>query len=119
MLVLGLLVGSFVAAKASGEFRVRVPDATIAVQSTMGGVLMGVGASLAGGCTIGNAMGETAQLTWQGWISFAAFLVGTGAATRVYIAGHRRAGTGADSGIPAPVADAGGTPQRRAVLTKI
>ncbi|MCA0435303.1 MAG: YeeE/YedE family protein [Actinobacteria bacterium] len=119
MLVLGLLVGSFVAAKSSGEFRVRVPDATIAVRSTMGGVLMGVGASLAGGCTIGNAMVETAQFTWQGWISFAAFLVGTGAATRVYIAGHRRAGTGADSGIPAPVADAGGTPQRRAVLTKI
>lgn len=28
LLVLGILVGSFIAAKASGEFRLRVPDAT-------------------------------------------------------------------------------------------
>ena len=33
LLVLGILVGSFIAARASGEFRVRVPDATIAVRS--------------------------------------------------------------------------------------
>lgn len=49
LLVLGILIGSFIAAKASGEFRVRVPDAAIAVRSIFGGLLMGVGASLAGG----------------------------------------------------------------------
>ena len=120
LLVVGILLGSYVAAKASGEFRVRVPDATIAVRSTIGGLLMGVGASLAGGCTIGNAMVETAQFTWQGWISFAAFLLGTGLAVRVYILPHRRA-TGALA-VPAPAGAAGaaqdGTPSRRAVLTK-
>ncbi|WP_082043894.1 YeeE/YedE family protein [Mobilicoccus massiliensis] len=56
MLVVGILVGSFIAAKASGEFRVRVPSAQIAVRSVVGGALMGVGAALAGGCTIGKSM---------------------------------------------------------------
>ena len=56
MLVLGLLVGAFFAAKASGEFRLRVPSAEQAVRSVIGGVLMGVGASAAGGCTVGNGM---------------------------------------------------------------
>ncbi|MBX4373179.1 YeeE/YedE family protein, partial [Mycobacterium tuberculosis] len=59
MLVLGILVGSFIAAKATGEFRVRVPDATTTVRSIAGGLLMGVGAALAGGCTVGNGMVQT------------------------------------------------------------
>lgn len=59
MLVLGLLVGAFFAAKASGEFRLRVPSAEQAVRSVIGGVLMGVGASAAGGCTVGNGMVQT------------------------------------------------------------
>lgn len=91
MLVVGILIGSYIAAKGSGEFRVRVPSAQIAVRSVIGGSLMGVGAALAGGCTIGNAMVETAQFTYQGWISFAFMLLGTGAAAKVFIIGHRRA----------------------------
>ena len=87
MLIVGILVGSYIAAKASGEFRVRVPSAQIAVRSVTGGALMGVGAALAGGCTIGNAMVETAQFTYQGWISFAFMLLGTGAAAKVGLSG--------------------------------
>lgn len=98
MLVLGILIGSYLAAKASGEFRVRVPSAQIAVRSVTGGALMGVGAALAGGCTIGNAMVETAQFTYQGWLSFAFMLLGTGAAAKVYILPHRgRAATAQDT----------------------
>src|SRR5699024_3877333 len=59
MLVLGLLIGAFIAAKVTGEFRVRIPDATTAVRSVGGGLLMGVGATLAGGCTVGNGMVQT------------------------------------------------------------
>src|SRR5699024_455637 len=43
-LILGILIGAFIAAKASGEFRLRVPDATTMVRSISGGTLMGVGA---------------------------------------------------------------------------
>ncbi|GEK79311.1 YeeE/YedE family protein [Agrococcus baldri] len=83
MLVLGILLGSFIAAKGSGEFRIRVPDAQTVLRSTGGGLLMGVGAAIAGGCTIGNAMVGSASFTLQGWTAFAAMLLGTGIAVRV------------------------------------
>ena len=88
-LILGILVGAFIAAKASGEFRLRVPDATTMVRSISGGALMGVGASLAGGCTIGNAMVNTAQFSYQGWLSFGFMVLGTGAATHIFVLRHR------------------------------
>ncbi|MFC4556547.1 YeeE/YedE family protein [Georgenia faecalis] len=100
-LVLGILVGAFIAAKASGEFRLRVPDATTVVRSVSGGALMGVGASLAGGCTIGNAMVNTAQFSYQGWLSFAFMVLGTGVATHLFILRHRS--SAAAGSTPAPV----------------
>ena len=59
-LVLGIFIGSFIGAKASNEFRVRVPDAATILRSGLGGILMGIGATLAGGCSIGNGLVETA-----------------------------------------------------------
>jgi len=85
LLVVGILLGSFVAAKGSREFRIRVPDATTTVRSIVGGVGMGVGAALAGGCTIGNAMVATAQFSYQGWLSFGFMLLGTGIATKIFV----------------------------------
>lgn len=75
-LVLGILGGSFIAAKGSREFRFRVPDAKIAVSSFSGGILMGFGASLAGGCSIGNGLVMTAMMTWQGWVSLLFIILG-------------------------------------------
>ncbi|ACV05152.1 YeeE/YedE family protein [Kytococcus sedentarius] len=85
MLVLGILAGSLVAALASGEFRVRVPDSTTTLRAIGGGVLMGVGASLAGGCTVGHGMVATAQLSWEGWIATGAMLLGAGLGVRWFI----------------------------------
>lgn len=76
-LVLGILLGSFLAAKASGEFRFRAPDARTSLRSCGGGILMGIGASLAGGCTIGNGLVETALFSWQGWVSLPFMILGT------------------------------------------
>lgn len=75
-LVLGIFVGSFIAAKGSNEFRLRVPNVKTIVSSLCGGILMGVGASLAGGCSIGNGLVGTAMMTWQGWISLAFMILG-------------------------------------------
>ncbi len=88
-LILGILLGAYIAAKGSGEFRLRVPDATTIVRSIGGGALMGVGAVLAGGCTIGNAMVNTAQFSYQGWLAFGFMMLGTGAATHVFVLRHR------------------------------
>ena len=89
MLILGILIGAYIAARGSGEFRLRVPDATTIVRSVGGGTLMGVGAALAGGCTIGNAMVNTAHFSYQGWLSFAFMVLGTGAATHLFVLRHR------------------------------
>lgn len=85
LLVIGILLGSFIAAKGSGEFRLRVPDAQTVVRSVFGGILMGVGASLAGGCTIGNAMVQTAQFSFQGWFAFAFTFIGVGIGTKFFV----------------------------------
>ena len=76
-LVLGIFLGSFIAAKASREFRFRMPDAKTGITSFIGGNLMGFGASLAGGCSIGNGLVMTAMMTWQGWVSLLFIILGT------------------------------------------
>lgn len=92
MLILGILVGSYFAAKGSGEFKVRVPDARTTVRSLAGGSLMGIGAAWAGGCTIGNAMVQTAQFSYQGWLALVFIFLGVGLGVRLFITPHRRAG---------------------------
>lgn len=92
LFVLGLIPGSYIAAKASGEFRLRAPDARTTVRATYGGILMGVGASLAGGCTIGNSLVQTALFSWQGWIALLFTFLGVGAGVKLFISTHRRPG---------------------------
>lgn len=76
-LVLGIFIGSFIAAKASNEFRFRMPDVKTGINSFVGGNLMGFGASIAGGCSIGNGLVMTAMMTWQGWLGLAFMILGT------------------------------------------
>lgn len=83
LLVLGILLGSHLSARASGEFRVRVPSATVIRRSIAGGLLMGVGAAWAGGCSIGNALVQTSLLSWQGWTALVFQVLGVGAAAYV------------------------------------
>ena len=85
LLVIGLLVGAFIAAKSTGEFRVRVPDAQTATRAIWGGSMMGVGASLAGGCTVGNGMVETSLFSFQGWVSLFFMALGVGAGARLWL----------------------------------
>ncbi|MCX2163892.1 YeeE/YedE thiosulfate transporter family protein [Corynebacterium auriscanis] len=85
MLVLGLLIGAFIAAKLSGEFRLRVPSPTQAVRSVIGGIFMGVGASAAGGCTVGNGMVQTSLFSYQGWVALLFIAIGIGVAAKLWL----------------------------------
>ncbi len=85
MLVIGILIGSFIAAKAAGEFRIRIPDQDAVIKSILGGIGMGVGAAIAGGCTVGNAMVSTAQFEFQGWTATFFMIVGAGVAVKTTI----------------------------------
>ena len=73
-LVIGMLVGSFIAALLSREFRIRVPRKGIRfVQAAGGGVVMGYGAGIAMGSTIGAFFSAVPALAVNGWV-FAVFL---------------------------------------------
>lgn len=85
LLVIGILIGSFLAAKSAGEFRIRIPDSTITVRSIAGGVLMGVGAALASGCTVGNGMVQTSLFSYQGWIALLFIGLGVAFATKLWL----------------------------------
>lgn len=105
LLVLGILLGSFVAAKASGEFRLRVPDATQGARSVVGGIFMGVGAAWAGGCTVGNGMVQTSLFSYQGWLALVAIAAGVGIAAKVWLK-PSAAPAAAPTASSAPLADA-------------
>ncbi len=92
-LVLGIFVGSFIAAKGSREFKWRVPSSEILISSATGGILMGIGASFAGGCTIGNGLTNTAIMTWQGWSGLVFTIIGVWIASYfVYVRPRKKAG---------------------------
>ncbi|TVR04477.1 MAG: YeeE/YedE family protein [Spirochaetaceae bacterium] len=54
--LLGLIPGATVAAWRAGDLSLRVPSAGRLVQNLGGGILMGWGANLAGGCNIGHGI---------------------------------------------------------------
>lgn len=85
LLVLGILVGSYIAAKVSGEFRIRVPDGRTTVRAIIGGIGMGVGASLAGGCTVGNGMVQTSLFSYQGWVATAFIALGVYVGAKLWL----------------------------------
>jgi uncharacterized protein len=72
--VLGVFLGGIVAAYSAGRLKagiVRGPRASIAVRLTMavsGGILMGVAARIARGCTSGQALSGGAVLSVGSWI---------------------------------------------------
>ncbi|MCK6578476.1 MAG: YeeE/YedE family protein [Anaerolineae bacterium] len=73
-LVLGMIYGSFLAAYFAGEFKIRIPRQRIRfVQAGGGGLIMGYGAGIAMGCTIGAFFSAIASLAVNGWV-FAIFL---------------------------------------------
>lgn len=68
-LVIGVVIGSCLSAKLAGTFRWKPLSTADFGKSVGGGMLMGVGAALTGGCTMANAVVGTAYFSWQGWIA--------------------------------------------------
>jgi len=54
--LLGIVPGAFVAAWRGNDLSFRVPDARRTMMNLSGGVLMGLGATLAGGCNVGHGI---------------------------------------------------------------
>lgn len=65
----GLIAGSLVASLFSKEFKIRTPTNPVRyVQSLGGGILMGYGAGLGLGCTVGAFLSSISSLSLGGWL---------------------------------------------------
>ena len=87
MLVIGILVGAFISAQLSGEFRATwIPQMWAPsfgngigmrwIVALIGGVLIGLGARWAGGCTSGHGISGTLQLAVSSWVAVMGFFIG-------------------------------------------
>lgn len=81
---IGIMVGAAVAASLGGTWALHrgVPLRT-GVAAVLGGVLMGIGARLAGGCNIGAYLAGIASGSLHGWIWGLTALLGTWAGLRL------------------------------------
>lgn len=74
LLNVGLVVGAFFAALIHREFRFRWPRKRKQyIAALLGGLLMGYGARLAGGCSVGALVGGISSFSLHGWV-FGLFL---------------------------------------------
>jgi uncharacterized membrane protein YedE/YeeE len=71
-----LVLGAFSAALFSRQFRVSRPPNLEFIWGALGGLLMGVGATFAGGCTTGGFFIPLTFSSPSGWVMWAGLLVG-------------------------------------------
>ena len=87
MLIVGVLIGAFISASLSGTFSVLIVPPVFAevfgdvpvfrsVVALIGGILMGIGARWAGGCTSGHGISGTLQLSLASWVAAVCFFAG-------------------------------------------
>lgn len=70
--IAGLVPGALAAALFAGDFRLQLPSAGEALRALGGGLLMGWGAMLALGCTVGTLLSGIMAAALSGWV-FALF----------------------------------------------
>lgn len=72
---IGFIAGAFISACLGKDFAFRIPPYREMVKAVLAGILMGVGAALAGGCNVGgmyNAIGNLAANGFTMWIGLVA-----------------------------------------------
>ena len=85
LLLIGVVMGASVAAVRMREFKLRLPAARAALQSFSGGCLMGFGAILAGGCTIGHLVSGIPLLSCGSLLTSLSIISGSWLMTRILI----------------------------------
>jgi hypothetical protein len=74
--VLALVAGSFAAAMGAGEFRLRVGRPRAYAFAFGGGILMGFGAMISIGCTVGTLLSGVMAFALSGWLFAIGLLAG-------------------------------------------
>jgi hypothetical protein len=73
----GIVAGAFCSAMFAREFKLRIPNSPIRyVQSMVGGIVMGYGAGLGLGCTLGAFFSAIPSLALNGWVYAVGLTIG-------------------------------------------
>lgn len=80
---LGIPLGSYISARWHGEFKWRAPGPTRILQALGGGVVMGIGAAIGGGCTVGHSLTGVSTLAMTSITASAGIILGVWSATLV------------------------------------
>jgi len=75
--VVGLVLGSLGVALPAGDFKPRLPRLGESVRALLGGVLLGWGAMVALGCTVGTLLSGIMAAAVSGWVFALFLLIGT------------------------------------------
>ena len=81
LLVLGVLVGGWLAARQSRPIALSAPSSAALLKRFAGGLGLGIGASVATGCTVGQGLTGLALLAPSSFVVMAAIFGGSTAAT--------------------------------------
>lgn len=81
--VVALVLGAFAAALSASDFKPRLPALGESVRAWVGGVLMGWGAMVALGCTVGTLLSGVMAAAVSGWVFAVALFISTWAGWRL------------------------------------
>jgi len=84
-LVVFLVIGSFTSARLRGSFRFLPKPPDEMVVAFFGGILLGAGATLAGGCVIGNILSGVALMSVGNILFLAVVVLANWVTTRLYL----------------------------------
>ena len=83
--LVALVVGAVIAAKRSTTLWVRGESPVRYGQLAVGGVLLGMGGQIGGGCNLGHGLSGAAQLNVSSWVVVGAIIAGIAAARAVQL----------------------------------
>jgi hypothetical protein len=80
LLVLGVLTGGWLAARQKGPITLSAPSSAALLRRFVGGLGLGIGASVATGCTVGHGLTGLALLAPSSFVVMSAIFLGSTAA---------------------------------------
>lgn len=76
ILTLGLMLGALAAALMSKQFAIRIPPLLEGIKGVVGGIFLGTGAALAGGCNVGGFFTSISALSLSGFVMMIGLMLG-------------------------------------------
>ncbi len=76
VICIGFVGGAFLSANLGGDFAIRIPPFLEMLKAVFAGILMGIGATLAGGCNVGGFYNAIGNLSASGFAMMAGLIIG-------------------------------------------